>query len=56
MQATFFGGVDHALLGEYKVFVNPSLSEVLCTTIVEVRRDTALCHSVPLTPTCARRC
>ena len=29
--------MDHALLSEYRVFVNPSLSEVLCTTIVEVR-------------------
>ena len=25
------------MLSEYRVFVNPSLSEVLCTTIVEVR-------------------
>ena len=33
--ATFLGGRDHALLKEYKVFINPSLSEVLCTTIVE---------------------
>lgn len=36
-QARFFGAVDHSQLGEYKVFVNPSLSEVLCTTIVEVK-------------------
>lgn len=28
--------MDHSLLTEYKVFVNPSISEVLCTTIVEV--------------------
>jgi hypothetical protein len=34
----FFGSVDHSLLTEYQVFVNPSLSEVLCTTIVEVGR------------------
>jgi digalactosyldiacylglycerol synthase len=33
--ATFFGGKDHSLLSEYKVFINPSVSEVLCTTIVE---------------------
>lgn len=33
--ATFFKATDHALLTDYKVFVNPSLSEVLCTTIVE---------------------
>jgi len=31
----FHGGRDHAQLTEYKVFVNPSISEVLCTTIVE---------------------
>ena len=31
----FLGTVDHALLHQYKVFVNPSVSEVLCTTIVE---------------------
>lgn len=35
-QTTFHGAVDHSLLTEYRVFVNPSLSEVLCTTIVEV--------------------
>lgn len=34
--ATFFGRVDHALLKEnYKIFVNPSLTEVLCTTSAE---------------------
>ncbi len=33
--ATFFGPVDHALLGKYKTFVNPSTSEVLCTTTFE---------------------
>lgn len=35
LPASFFGSKDHALLTEYKVFVNPSISEVLCTTIVE---------------------
>ncbi|CAM9437142.1 unnamed protein product, partial [Chrysoparadoxa australica] len=33
--ATFFPATDHAKLGDYKVFVNPSRSEVLCTTIAE---------------------
>ena len=31
----FHGAIDHSILTEYKVFINPSLSEVLCTTIVE---------------------
>jgi len=34
--ATFPGRVDHALLKEeYSIFVNPSVSEVLCTTTAE---------------------
>ena len=33
--ANFCGPVDHALLGKYKCFVNPSTSEVLCTTTFE---------------------
>lgn len=37
--ATFPGRVDHASLGkhatQYKIFVNPSVSEVLCTTTAE---------------------
>jgi len=32
----FHGPIDHALLGgTHKVFINPSLSEVLCTTVAE---------------------
>ena len=37
-QTTFHGAMDHSLLTDYKVFVNPSISEVLCTTIVEVHK------------------
>jgi len=29
------GYADHALLGRYKVFINPSITEVLCTTVAE---------------------
>ena len=29
------GFADHAALGSYKVFVNPSITEVLCTTVAE---------------------
>lgn len=35
LPVTYFGSKDHSLLTEYKVFINPSVSEVLCTTIVE---------------------
>ncbi|KAL7463601.1 hypothetical protein ACHAXS_003960, partial [Conticribra weissflogii] len=33
--ANFMGPVDHAHLRNYRVFVNPSVSEVLCTTTFE---------------------
>jgi digalactosyldiacylglycerol synthase len=36
MPVTFPGRVDHATIGgEYKVFVNPSVTEVLCTSTAE---------------------
>eukprot|EP01031_Cornospumella_fuschlensis_P030849 gene30849-37280_t len=35
LPAHFHGAKDHSHLTDYRVFVNPSLSEVLCTTIVE---------------------
>eukprot|EP00752_Nemacystus_decipiens_P001626 g1583.t1 len=35
LPVTFHDAIDHAELGKYKVFVNPSQSEVLCTTIAE---------------------
>ena len=38
---TTIGARDHSVLKEYKVFINPSLSEVLCTTIVEVTNQYA---------------
>eukprot|EP01084_Bolivina_argentea_P161965 281875_1 len=31
----FFDGVDHANLKNYRILVNPSISEVLCTTVAE---------------------
>jgi len=33
--ATFPGRVDHGELRDYKIFFNPSISEVLCTTTAE---------------------
>ncbi|CAM9522330.1 unnamed protein product, partial [Discosporangium mesarthrocarpum] len=35
LPVTFHPATDHAKLGQYKVFVNPSQSEVLCTTVAE---------------------
>jgi len=35
LPTTFHKATDHALLTSYRVFVNPSVSEVLCTTVVE---------------------
>jgi len=36
LEMRFFGPVDHAVLApSHKIFVNPSLSEVLCTTVAE---------------------
>ena len=32
---TMKGYADHAALGSYKIFVNPSVTEVLCTTVAE---------------------
>ena len=44
--AKFLGRVDHASLGEYKVFVNPSVSEVLCTTTFEGKCSHELCFNI----------
>ncbi len=35
LPVTFHGAKDHASILSHKIFVNPSLSEVLCTTIIE---------------------
>lgn len=35
LSVNFHGAVDHATLTQYKVFINPSVSEVLCTTVAE---------------------
>ncbi|KAG5175372.1 Digalactosyldiacylglycerol synthase, family GT4 [Tribonema minus] len=35
LQVTFHPATDHATLSQYRLFVNPSVSEVLCTTIAE---------------------
>lgn len=35
MPVEFKGRVDHAQLSRYKIFINPSLTEVLCTTTAE---------------------
>mmetsp|Transcript_251 Transcript_251/g.315 ORF Transcript_251/g.315 Transcript_251/m.315 type:complete len:519 (+) Transcript_251:206-1762(+) len=35
LPATFHPATDHATLDSYKVFINPSVSEVLCTTTAE---------------------
>ncbi|CAM9762322.1 unnamed protein product, partial [Phaeothamnion confervicola] len=35
LPVTHHGAKDHATLSEYRVFVNPSVSEVLCTTVAE---------------------
>ncbi|CAM9885638.1 unnamed protein product [Ectocarpus sp. 12 AP-2014] len=32
---SFFPATDHSELGDYSVFINPSVSEVLCTTVAE---------------------
>jgi digalactosyldiacylglycerol synthase len=39
----FHGRVDHVeLKGRHKIFVNPSITEVLCTTTAEVRKKEAI--------------
>ena len=47
---TTIGARDHAVLKEYKVFINPSLSEVLCTTIVEVPSLSVITYMISFLP------
>ena len=35
LPARFLGRVDHASIDGYRVFINPSVTEVLCTTVAE---------------------
>jgi digalactosyldiacylglycerol synthase len=42
--ASFPGRMDHALLTSYKIFINPSVTEVLCTTTAEV----SICQSMKM--------
>ena len=35
LPARFLGRVDHAAIDGYRVFINPSVTEVLCTTVAE---------------------
>ncbi|CAM9096403.1 unnamed protein product, partial [Heterosigma akashiwo] len=35
LPARFLPAIDHGRLGQYKIFINPSITEVLCTTTAE---------------------